>query len=135
MTTPETTAAPATDEPKRERKLTYRRTCQECGTVFRHWHADAAFCTKAHGTAFHNRQAKRGKVAIPILLGWRGKRGSGPIAKFAFGELCALADGWNAEDRAAGRPPMYPLVSRKMGAGWKAVDLFSGAAALAARRD
>jgi hypothetical protein len=123
MTTTETTVAPAADDAKRVRKLTYRRTCQECGTVFRHWHADANFCTRAHGTAFHNRSAKRGKVLIPILLTWRGKRGSGDLAKYAFAEMCAAADLWNAEDRKAGRPPMYPMIQRKKGAGWKAVDL------------
>ena len=128
MTTTETTVAAASSEAKRERKLPYRRTCQECGTVFRHWHADANFCTRAHGTAFHNRSAKRGKVLIPILLSWRGKRGSGDLAKYAFGELCAAADLWNAEDRKAGRPPMYPMIERKRRAGWKAVDLIGAIA-------
>lgn len=121
MTTDTATTAAAV-APK-GRAMPYRRTCQECGTVFRHWHADANFCTRAHGTAFHNRSAKRGKVLIPILLTWRGKRGSGDLAKYAFAELCAAADLWNAEDRKAGRPPMYPMIQRKKGAGWKAVDL------------
>ena len=127
MTTPTTTEPQAVTAPVRGKRLAYRRVCQECGATFRHWHADANFCTRAHGTAFHNRSAKRGKVVLPILLGWRGKRGSGDMAKYAFQELCGLADGWNAEDRAAGRPPMYPMIERKRRAGWKAADLFAAA--------
>lgn len=125
MTTQVTTETTAVDAPVRAKRLVYRRTCQECGTVFRHWHADANFCQKGHGTAFHNRSKKRGAVAIPVLLTWRGKRGSGDLAKYAFAELCSLADLWNAEDRKAGRPPMYPMIQRKKAAGWKAVDLMA----------
>jgi hypothetical protein len=50
--------------------------------------------------------SKRGRVAMPLAVGWRAKRGSGPVAKGAFSDLCEYLDHCNAEDRAAGRPPM-----------------------------
>jgi hypothetical protein len=117
-------ALPVSAEPgKAARKAVYRRTCLECGAGFKSWHPDAAFCSREHGTAFHNRSAKRGKVATPFLLAWRGKRGSGDVAKYAFQELCRMADLWNAEDREAGRPNMIPLVEGKRRDGWSAVDM------------
>lgn len=123
MTTHETTAETPENEAGRKLRLSYKRKCQECGEAFRAWHSDASFCSAAHRTAFHNRAAKRGKVAIPIMLAWRGKRGQGATAKYAFEQMSALADKWNAEDRAAGRPPMYSAVEKKRRAGWRAVDL------------
>jgi hypothetical protein len=50
--------------------------------------------------------SKRGRVALPIALGWRAGRGTGDTSKNAFVELCRYLDKCNAEDRAAGRPPM-----------------------------
>jgi len=69
--------------------------------------------------------SKRGRVALPLALAWRAGRGSGGNAKAAFAELCAYLDSCNAEDRAAGRPPMGPYVARRMsgefngGHGWR----------------
>jgi hypothetical protein len=50
--------------------------------------------------------SKRGRVALPLALGWRARRGTGDTAKKAFTELCRYLDKCNAEDHAAGRPPM-----------------------------
>lgn len=126
MMTHETTEPTAANEAPARHKLSYRRKCQECGSVFKAWHADATFCSAAHRTAFHNRAAKRGKVAVPIMLAWRGKRGQGTMAKYAFDQMSKLADQWNAEDRAAGRPPMYAAVERKRRLNWTAADLIGG---------
>lgn len=123
MTTQTTTDAPAETGTKRTQKLSYSRKCQECAAVFKAWHSDAHFCSAKHRTAFHNRAAKRGKVMVPIVLAWRGKRGSGTTAKYAFEQMAKLADQMNAEDRAAGRPPMYAPVERKRRANWTAADI------------
>jgi hypothetical protein len=67
--------------------------------------------------------SKRGRVAMPLALAWRAKRGGGKTAKAAFAELCAYLDHCNAEDRAAGRPPMVDHVARRGdwngGTGWR----------------
>jgi len=67
--------------------------------------------------------SKRGRVAMPLALAWRIKRGGGPVAKAAFQELCAYLDHCNAEDRTAGRPPMVDHVAKRGdwngGAGWR----------------
>lgn len=97
-------------------------TCPECGERFTAA-SEARFCSDAHKNAFHNRSAKRGKVAMPLLLAWRMGRGGGDAAKYAFAELCALADKWNAEDRKEGRAPMSAFIAPKMQSGWKAADL------------
>ena len=66
----------------------------------------AVYCCPECRAAFHNRMSKRGRVIMPVALGWRAGRGSGDIAKAAFAEMCAYLDHCNAEDVAAGRPPM-----------------------------
>lgn len=81
--------------------------CQNCGSQVP---AHKAFCAPACRDAFHNRMSKRGRVAMPLALGWRAGRGSGGMAKGALRELCAYLDHCNAEDRAAGRPPMAELL-------------------------
>ena len=68
--------------------------------------AAKSFCAVACRTRFHNRMSKRGRVIMPYMLAWRGGRGSGQAAKSAFAELCTYLDHCNAEDFAAGRPPM-----------------------------
>lgn len=89
--------------------------CQNCGIdVPDH----KAFCFPACRDAFHNRMSKRGRVAMPLALAWRGGRGSKDVAKAALKELCAYLDACNAEDRAAGRPPMNGHVERKLSGVW-----------------
>lgn len=100
--------------PKRPKLFTC--TCCECGETFqakRYW---AQFCTPAHKAAFHNRSAKRGKVMMPPMLAWRGskaKKGD-DTGRSARAEMCRLADKFNAEDRAAGRKPMYEFYARQL---------------------
>lgn len=94
--------------------------CPGCGAAVP---GHKAFCEPACRTAFHNRMSKRGRVAMPLALAWRGKRGSGDTAKAAFRELCELLDHYNAEDRKAGRPSMVHHVMRRGawngGSGWR----------------
>lgn len=59
--------------------------------------------------------SKRGRVAMPLALGWRARRGGGDTAKRAFKELCAYLDACNAEDVAAGRPPMIDYLTAAFG--------------------
>ncbi len=105
-------------------------TCPECGVKFK-GPFDAQFCSVKHKQAYHNRNAKRGVVAMPLMMGWRGGRAGGgskskPEATWAFSELCRLLDIWNAEDREAGRTPAWKMAGRKMRAGWSAVDYAFG---------
>lgn len=76
------------------------------------------YCASPCRLAFHNRMSKRGRVIMPYALGWRMARGTGATAKHAFMELCAYLDHCNAEDRAAGLPPMTDYLAR--------VGLFNG---------
>lgn len=89
-----------------------QRTCPECGQSFETKSRTKLFCSSAHKLAFHNRCAARGKVIIPLAMAWRGGRGAGDTAKRAFMRMSTLLDGWNAEDRAAGRAPMLDFVER-----------------------
>lgn len=96
------------------------RRCPYCGTQG----PKGIYCAGGEcRQAFHNLMSKRGRVAMPLALGWRMKRGSGDVAKGAFAELCTYLDHCNAEDRAAGRPPMiaYLETSLKLkgGFGWR----------------
>lgn len=99
------------------------RHCADCGKSFeptRHW---AQFCCLACQTHFHDVMAKRGKVAIPLLLAMRsGKRGRTDDSAYAFQQLCALADMWIAEDALQSRDAMK-IVRRKRKEGWVAADV------------
>lgn len=79
------------------------RRCPDCGNPLA---GKKLYCAAACRVAFHNRMSKRGRVAMPLALGWRARRGGGDTAKQAFAELCRYLDKCNAEDVAAGRPPM-----------------------------
>jgi predicted nucleic acid-binding Zn ribbon protein len=96
------------------------KRCPDCGAAMP---AQRAFCAPACRQRFHNRQAKRGRVIMPYMLAWRGGRGSGGAAKAAFTELCAYLDHCNAQDKAAGRPPMRDYTATKLdwngGQGWR----------------
>lgn len=98
-------------------------TCPNCGANFTGSRTSQTFCTRKCREAFHDLQAIRGKVAMPFLLVWRGgKQGASEASTYAFAQLCALADRWRAEDRAAGRDPAG-VVTVKMDSAWRAVDL------------
>ena len=99
------------------------RRCPECGEPFRATHGRQAFCTTAHKETFHNRQQKRGKVMMSLAQVWRaGKRKASDDSRFAFAEMCALLDGWNRDDNAAGRRPDI-MVKNRRAAGWSAADV------------
>lgn len=100
-----------------------QNTCAECGDTFTPAKAAQSFCCAAHRQSFHHRNAVRGQAAIPLLQVMRtSKNGRTELTAYAWRELCALGDIWNAEDRKAGRTPAIP-VEAKMDAGWRAVDL------------
>lgn len=98
-------------------------TCAECGVSFPAKRGSRSFCCAAHRQAFHKRNANRGQAALPFLQVMRAsKNGRTELTAYAWRELCALGDIWNAEDRAAGRSPAI-TVEAKMALGWRAVDL------------
>lgn len=116
ITEPETVQTPPT------LKSWGRRVCPECGETFTATHHAQGFCTTDHQQAFHNLMAKRGKVMTSLVLSWRRGRGSSDVAKYAFEQMSALADIYNAEDVAAGRRPGL-VVERKRATMWQAVDV------------
>ena len=98
------------------------RICPECGETFTATHGKQVFCCSEHKESFHHTMKMRGKVAIPFMLSWRsGKRGRTEDNAYALGELSALADKWNAEDKARGRRPEL-IVAAKRREMWRAGD-------------
>lgn len=99
------------------------RTCPECGVDFTPHHGRQRFCTDAHREHFYAICARRGKVAMPLMMAWRsGKRGASEASTFAFRELCSALDQWRADDAKTGRQSGL-VVSDRMALGWRAVDL------------
>lgn len=102
------------------------RKCAECAETFtpgRPQDEYALFCSRPCKVNNENRKSKRGRAGLTeLVLAWRAGRGSTPEAKFAFAQLCAMADLYNAEDHAAGRAPAARSVRRRMRRGWTAVD-------------
>lgn len=97
-------------------------TCPNCGATFKGSRRSQVFCGATCRTDFYDLQAIRGKVALPFLLTWRsGKRRTSGASSYAMTQLCALADAWNAEDKAAGRNAGL-IVANKLGAAWRATD-------------
>lgn len=69
-----------------------------------------AFCCRDHQRVFNNRLAVRGKVLAPLALAWAEGKGGGhrkadKTAMAAFREMTQICRRFNAEDKAAGRPP------------------------------
>lgn len=94
-----------------------KRVCPECAAVFVAKHHAAMFCQPAHQRAFHARNMARGKVAVPYVAAWRTSRNNRKdrvVGKFAFGQLCRMADQWAAEDRDAGRPTVIDYMRLRM---------------------
>ena len=98
--------------------------CQECSGEFARRRADQLFCCSAHRQSFHKRMANRGQLLTPFVMGWRlGKREAGESSTWAMKQMAALADKWNAEDKAAGRPPMSQVMESRMAMCWSPSDL------------
>lgn len=82
------------------------RKCPECMVEF-----DArvgsrrpkVFCSQQHKADHANRRMVRGKALAAIAMGWRHKRGQGPLGSFLYSEMNQMLDLWNSEDHAAGR--------------------------------
>ncbi len=121
MTTTDTAALAAKPSCKPQKT----GTCPECGEKFK-GPFDKLFCSTTHKQAWHNRAAKRGVVMMPLVLAWRGGRGSTEEAGWAWGEIAQLADAFNAEDVKAGRMSAGKYARRRRAAGWSAVDYAFG---------
>jgi endogenous inhibitor of DNA gyrase (YacG/DUF329 family) len=81
--------------------------CPECGGAVVRRSARGPFPTFCSGECKRvraNRRLVRGSAVIEFVQAWRLARGSGEIAKASFAQICAIADQFNAEDNAAGRP-------------------------------
>lgn len=99
------------------------RTCPECSVDFTPHHGRQRFCTDAHREHFYAICARRGKVAMPLMMAWRSaKRGASPDSTFAFRELCSALDQWSAADAKAGRKSGLVVAERRE-MGRRAVDL------------
>lgn len=97
--------------------------CPQCGVSFVPGHHLTAFCTPEHKQAYHDTNAKRGKVLLPFAQVARmGKRGFTAERRYALAQYSALLDRFNAEDKAAGRSAEI-IVREKMAKGWAAADL------------
>ncbi len=110
-----------TSTTKPEKKLS-TRLCPECGETFQTDHHSKRFCTPAHKQAYANREAAQGKVIASLVKAWRLGRGSKGVAKAAFAELCTIVDSFNAEDKAAGRPPASVYVDGLLKSGFLYID-------------
>lgn len=51
-----------------------------------------------------NRRVREGAAMAALIKAWRIDRGQGPIAQESFSQICQIADQFNADDLAAGRP-------------------------------
>lgn len=106
-------------------KVTTRpvRTCAECGQEFAAHHGRQKYCIPEHKAAFEQRNRDRGKIMMPLILVWRaGKKRPSAERNYAFSQLCAAADVYNQQDRAAGRQPAV-IVQDRMAESWSAADL------------
>lgn len=82
-----------------------------------------AFCCPAHRQRFHHLNAARGQVVVPFLqIARNGKNGRTAETAYAFSQMSALGDLWNAEDRDAGRRPDL-VVRAKFDAKWSWADV------------
>lgn len=102
------------------------RSCCECGDPFtitdparQH---NKRFCSDAHAQAFANRLTTQGKAMAAFVKAWRLKRGSGDLGKAALAEMCQIVDGFNEEDRKAGRPPVTDYVESVLKQGYRYID-------------
>lgn len=83
------------------------KICPNCGGPVERRSAKGAkpvFCGAKCAADFQARQRHEGRAAIALLKAWRIDRGSSPVAKEAFLNLCRMVDYFNFEDGKAGRP-------------------------------
>ena len=104
----EPTLAPAGDATPRPQRTFGKHRCLACGEVFTATHnRQTKYCPAHSATKHHDKLKVRGRQMVELAQCWRANRGTSDptkkqIARYAFNELCALADLYNAEDRAAG---------------------------------
>lgn len=96
--------------------------CAECGQSFTFDGRKTTFCSSPCKTAFQNRQLGRGRALVAMAQAWRlGRHTKNPSAKaaasFAFEQLAALADVYNREDAAAGRPSALAYIAQLKASG------------------
>lgn len=115
--------APAPQDKPTEPIARFTRKCPECGDTFKTSHRGKEFCIEAHRVAFANRCAARGKVLIPLAMGWRNARGRKGIGAQAMSEMVQLLDQFAAEDAKANRPNVTHYTDRLLNHGtnmrWK----------------
>lgn len=116
------------------------RRCPECLGRFdvprAQWRK--MFCCDAHKVAYNNRQTKRGRVLVPLVLaeritrsGWCRDKQTGILARQKSRQLM---DGWNREDREAGRMPADDYIALRQRLGFNDAEHLT-AAQLATRRE
>jgi len=82
----------------------FRRTCPECGELFRTDQCARAFCCEAHKKAFNNRRMLRGAVVYDLFMCLRFDRRLA-TAMHVWKLLCRLTAAFREEDveRRSGR--------------------------------
>ena len=94
-------------------------SCPYCPARFTPTHHRQFYCTPAHKKAMDRLQQVRGQRIAVLVQAWRTGRHRRPgtadraTANDALSQLATLADQWNAEDKAAGRPGAIKLLQRR----------------------
>lgn len=97
--------------------------CAQCGQPFQSNDPRRLYCSPEHKRKFFEIEKTRGAALTALVQTHRtGKRGRSDLATFSMRTISALADKWNAEDKASGRRPDL-VVARKMAAGFCAHDV------------
>lgn len=101
----------------------FKRICPECSETFTTDNPDRQFCDDGHKAAFHNRSSKIGRSLTPLAQAWRmgrNAKGDSPEAKAlratamaAFGQMCALLDHANGDDKKEGRQSKLAYVQKR----------------------
>jgi len=109
-----------------ERCAAEPRTCPNCAAEITRREGQrgprATFCSAECKKEHNNRELAEGRAVIAYLKAWRVDRGAGEIAKEAFAEMSRIADYFNAQDRAAGRPRADYYAALKLEEGLRYAD-------------
>lgn len=108
--------------------------CPECGTplsprVKGRKGAAAKFCSKEHQDTFQKRQAKQGRAIVALAKAWRASRNrkeDREVGAKALNELCTIIDGFNFDDRKAGRANPVEYVADLLDSGFRYIDRKKG---------